>query len=145
MFTIPVKKDGSTSISATSSTTFTYTDIIPLTAKYYDKKNLSLKVDILCYANTGLSTDSGQLFVFPAIAESYGGTYVAFTSASGSSLIITSGTSVSGLMSNGSYYIPLSIYVGAGVTETLKTVPFIKFGYRAFQNTRPWQATLCVG
>jgi len=145
MFTIPVKKNGNTSLSSTSSTSFSYTDPIPLTAKYFDNKLLALKVDINCYANTGLSTDSGQLFVFPAISESVGGTYVTFTTGSGSSLIITSGTSVTGPSANGSYFIPLSIVVTSGVTESLKVTPFIKFGHRTIQETRPWQASLCIG
>jgi len=145
MFTIPVKSGGSASISSSSAAAFSYTDIIPLTNKYFDNKNLALKVDIKCYANTGLSTDSGQLFVYPMISDTAAGTYAIFTTGSGTSLIITSGTSVSGPAANGSYYIPLTIVSGSGVTETLKTVPYIKFGHRAFQETRPWQATLCIG
>ena len=146
MFTIPIKIDGSTALSSTSTNTIAYTDSIPLTNKIYDSKNLALKVDIKTYANTGLSTDSGQLQVLAVIAESPGGTYVTFTNGnSGTTLIITGGTSVTGSMSNGSYYIPLSIVVGSGVTEALKNVPFIKFGHRSVQETRPWQAFLCVG
>ena len=147
MFTIPIKIDGSTALSSTSTNTIAYTDSIPLTNKIYDGKNLALKVDIKTYdAATALSSDSGQLQISSVIAESPAGTYVTFTNGnSGTTLIITGGTSVTGSMSNGSYYIPLSIVVGSGVTEALKNVPFIKFGHRSVQETRPWQAFLCVG
>jgi len=145
MFTKAVKVSDSASLSSTSSITFSYTDAIALTNKYYDDKNLALKVDIQCYANTGLSTDSGQLSVFPAISDISGGTYTTFVTSSGTSLIIAGGTSVSGLESNGSYFIPLTIVPGSGITESLRSVPFIKFGYRSFQNPNTWRATLCIG
>ena len=147
MFTIPIKINGSTALSSTSTNTIAYTDSIPLTNKIYDGKNLALKVDIKTYdAATALSSDSGQLQISPVIAESPAGTYVTFINGnSGTTLVLTSGTSVSGPTANGSYYIPLSIVIASGVTEPLNNVPFIKFGYISLQETRPWQAFLCVG
>ena len=146
MFSIPIKISGSTALSSTSTDTVSYTDSISLTNKLYDGKDLALKVDIKTYATTTVSADSGQLQISPMIAEGPGGTYVTFTQGnSGTTLVITSGTSASGPMSNGSYYIPLSIVIGSGATERLKNVPTIKFGHRSVAETRPWQAFLCIG
>uniref|UniRef100_A0A6M3IDY7 Uncharacterized protein n=1 Tax=viral metagenome TaxID=1070528 RepID=A0A6M3IDY7_9ZZZZ len=146
MFTIPITVGGSAAISSTSTNTVTYTDPIPLVAKWFDEKFLALKVDIKTYVTAGINTDSGQLQISPMIAEASGGTYVTFIQGnSGTTLVITGGTSATGDMSNGSYYIPLSIVPASGATKLLSTVPYIKFGHRAIAETRPWQAFLCVG
>jgi len=131
MFVIPIKKDNSTSISAASLATYTYTDPISLTAK--------------SLPNTSASSDSGQLSIYPAISEKSGGTYVTFTCDSGTSLVITSGTSATGYMSNGSYFIPLVQVIASGVTRALRTMPYIKFGYRSHNAAKPWAGYLCAG
>ena len=145
MFVIPIKKDNSTSISAASLATYTYTDPIPLTAKWFDNKSFALKVDIGSLPNTSASSDSGQLSIYPAISEKSGGTYVTFTCDSGTSLVITSGTSATGYMSNGSYFIPLVQVIASGVTRALRTMPYIKFGYRSHNAAKPWAGYLCAG
>ena len=147
MFTIPITSSGDPSLTGSSSNTIAYTDSINLNRKIYDSKNLALKVDIGIYdATTSVSSDSGTLFVYPMIAESPAGTYVAFINGnSGTTLVITGGTSATGTMGNGSYFIPLSIVMGSGITEPLSNVPNIKFGHRASPATRPWEAYLCVG
>ena len=146
MFVIPVTINGSAVLSSTSTATISYTDKIYLLKKWYDNKTLALKVDIKTHSTTTTSADSGQLSVYPAIAETSGGTYVTFINGNtGTSMVLTGGTSITGSAGNGSYYIPLSIVVASGVTEALRNVPYIRFGHRSFQETRPWQAFLCVG
>ena len=136
MFVLPIKKDGSTSISAASSETFLYTDPISLMPKWFDGKKLALKLNII--------GPTGQLHVFPAISEKSGGSYITFTCASATSLVITHGTSTTGYQADGVYFIPLVNVISSGVTERLQSVPYIKFGYRGYLGTPAWTGYLCV-
>ena len=139
MFIKAITSSGLADISSTSATTFLETDEIILTNKVYDGKELSLKVDIKG------STASGQLTLYPLLSNLSGGTFQTIVTGSGVSTLIVGGTSVSGPSANGSYYIPLTIVTAVGVTERLKTVPYIKFGHRGFQNAIDWTGSLCVG
>lgn len=125
--------------SVVSGTAYTYSDEIDLRHKYNDDKNLALICDIRT------NNASGILNVVPAISYTSGGTFVSFVTASGSSKLITSGTSSTGVTSNGSYFIPLTIVTSSGNTIPLKGVPVIKFGFQSFQATCEVSAYLAVG
>jgi len=145
MFIKAITVDGSTALSATSSITFSETDIINLTNKIYDGKKLALSINITSAGNTAISTDSGQLFIYPLVASTRGGSYSTFVTGSATSLVLAGGTTVSNIQGKGEFYIPLTIVEGIGVTARLDAVPYIKFGYRAWQGTKPWTGTLCIG
>jgi hypothetical protein len=134
--------------SATSSTTYTYSDAIDLNSKKYSNLPIYLKVDI------GGSTTSGMLYLTYSISEKFAGTYANVKTGSGTSLILSGGTSVGssgtstgavGDGSNGSFYIPLTIVPHSGCTKWLNTVPFMKVGSLGYKQAVDVSMYVCIG
>jgi len=144
MFIKAITASGNAALSGTSSESFSETDIINLTNKIYDGKDLTFAVNITSAGNTTKSTDSGALFIYPVVASNRGGSYSTFVNASATSYVIDTGTTVSNSEGAGQFFIPLTIVKGPGVTTPLRA-PYIKFKYRAWQGTKPWTAALCIG
>lgn len=142
MMIFPIITGSGTSLSASSSLTFTYSSEVNLQKKWFDNKRLALKVDIVA-----TSGSSGVVDLNFAIAEKSGSTFTSVVTASGTSLILTGGTTIGGQNRDGSYYIPLSIVLNSGITEwlTAGVVPFIKIGSRASKVTSTLYVTLLCG
>ena len=135
MFIFPLDTTSVTSGSAG----YSYCSEIQLFQKYHDMRDLTLKVDI------GGGSVSGLLSIVPAISALSGGTFANFVTASGTSKLLSSGTSTGGTGDNGSYAIPLTIVNDSGVTKFLTGVPFIKFGFACNNNDVSVAASLIVG
>ena len=118
---------------------YSYSDVIDLTNKRYDGKRLAFKLDL-----TSLTT-TGTLNAISVVAERSGGTYTTFTNVSGTTILLSGATTSGGGAGNGSYYVPLTIQAGAGVTRWLESVPYIKFGFNAVNFNVPFDAWLLVG
>lgn len=135
MFVFPIS-----STSGTSGSTYNYSDPIDLTRKWFDNRRLNFHIDIEPTLGS-----SGLLSVAPAVSSQSGGTYVNFTTGTGTTLILSSGASEGGVASNGSYFIPLTHVSASGVSEYLQGVPYIKFGFCASFDTVNFKAYLSVG
>lgn len=138
MFAYPVSTE-----SASSSLTWSYSSEIDLHAKWNDSKRLALKVDIAA----DLSQSSAAVDVNFGIADRPGGTYAFVVTGSGTSVILTSGTSKGGQGANGSYFIPLTIVTNSGVTEwlTAGVAPYVKIGTRSSDATPALSMKLLCG
>lgn len=147
MHTFNIISSSGTSLSASSSPVYVESAEVILDKKYHDGKRLALSLSI-ANANSGAS---GSVDVYCAVAPFSGSTYVPVICASGTSLLITSATSISGEAGNGTYYVPLTIMThndsGATVVEWLTggVAPHIKLGTRASYSTTQLVATLMVG
>jgi len=127
MYVHKVSLTSSVSAAAAVAPTYTLSDEIDLNRKWLDNKRMALKVDI------NGSSASGLLNIFCLISALSGSTYTTFTTASGTTLLLASGTSDSGVYANGSHYIPITIVPASGVTEwlTAGVAPYVKFGTMA--------------
>lgn len=139
MFTYALSTTSVVSSAVGTAPSYSYCNPIDLKRKWHDGKDLALKVDI--YG----SSASGELNVIPAIGAVSGGTYSHFVTASGSSVVILSGTSVGGENADGSFLVPLTISPIAGAYERLRGVPYIKFGFMAVKSSVTVAAYLLVG
>lgn len=125
MFSIPIKKNGLTSLSA-STTAWTNSDIIDLVRKRYNGLNMSLALAL---------TSGVSMNIYCRVAGSISATsFAVVTQATGTSLIwaTTGGTSVVGSPSyDGKYFVPLVVAPvdGGGVTYQLKTMPAFGISY----------------
>ncbi len=129
--------------SAVSAKTYIYSDPINLLQKWHDNKRLGIKLDISGTTPSGTSAEVNVNFL---VGDSSGGTFAAVVTGSGTSKIISSGTSNGGEYENGSYYIPLTIGLGLGsVTMPLIGIPFIKVGALATKASTSVQLQLVVG
>jgi len=144
MFSIRIYNDSAkTYYVAASANAFALSDPIVLTKKWYDNKNISLKIDFQG------SVTSGQLEVYPVISASSGGTYTPILTGSGSSMLWTktgvSLTVTGGEAGNGSYFIPLTVVQAPGSTIPLKGIPFMKIGTRADHESVTTEMHLIIG
>jgi len=112
--------------SGVSSWTFAAGSVMDLSRKWNDDKNLTLKFE------PSTDNDSGVLDVYLSGAERPSGNFTTFNMGnSGTSLVITSGTSIAGNNEDGVYLIPLTISPASGITIPLKGIPYIKINTRA--------------
>jgi len=128
-------------LTATSGTAYVYSDPIDLTKRHLADRNVSVKCDI-----SG-SAVSGIVGLNACWTESSGGTYAFFATGQGATTkILSSGTSVGGYGTNGSYLIPLYFSgVGlSGVTDRFKTGGFLKIGAIANNNNSPVNINIIV-
>jgi len=139
MFLHPISTTDVVSAALASTPSYAYSDEIDLRRKYFDDKNLAL----ICNITT--NNASGILDVISAIGHTSGGTFATFITASGSSKLITSGTSATGLASDGAYFIPLMIVPVSGLTIPLRAAPIIKFGFICRQADIGVSAFLAIG
>ncbi len=114
--------------SGASSLDWTFSTELDLNRTWVKNNPISLKVDI------SESASSGELDLAYLVSESASGNYA--TPGSGTSVIMTSGTSKGGENDNGAYLIPL-VVSNSGVTEFLKNAAFIQIGTRAAKNEVP--------
>ena len=129
--------------SAVSALTYVYSDPVNLSQKWHDNKNLGIKLDVSGTTPSGTSAEVDVNFL---VGSSSGGTFAAVVTGSGTSKIISGGTSNGGEYENGSYYVPLTIGLGLGsVTAPLKGVPFIKVGTLATKASTSVELQLVVG
>jgi hypothetical protein len=129
--------------SASSLSTWTYSNPVDLNNKWNDRKNITLKLDIA----SELSESSAAVDVNYVVSDLSGGTYTSVITGSGTSLILTSGTSEGGALGNGSYLIPLTILPVSGTTVLLTAgmAPYIKIGTRSSDATPALSMKLLVG
>ena len=132
---------GSTSLSAASSLTFVDLAGVTLNRKWHDKSNILLNVTSIT------SGDSGAVDINVKAKAYHEGPFTGFTTGSGSSIILTGGTSTSGILENGTYLIPLTIVPHSGVTELLKggMIYALQFRRSARTTTSPIGMKLIVG
>ena len=121
--------------SGVSSNSWAMSDEIGLSRDWHDMP-LSLHVNI-----SG-SAVSGELGMALLAGSRSGSTFAGVVTGSGSSIILSSGTSVSGEHTNGSHWIPLSVVLDSGNTVQLMNVPYLKIASRASKNDVPFEAFL---
>lgn len=123
------------SLSGVSAEAYRYINPISLTKKWIDGKRLTTKIDIS-------GGTSGVLYVICEFTDNIdsGATYVPLHTFSGTSVIF-SGNSIAGLAANGSVIVPLTLGNG-GVTDFVRPMPFVRFGYRCFQEDLNFVLTL---
>lgn len=137
MFIIPLKKNGSATLSAASGplTVLAYSDSVTLTDKWFDGKRLALRVSV----NSGASL----VYLHPYVASNPAGNYTTFSTGSGTSLIKKVSTSNS-KAGTSTHWLPLTI-AHSGTTDWLYAVPNFKLAYRATGTTTTFTANLIVG
>ena len=129
--------------SATSGLSYVYSSAINLQHKHNDDKNLTLR----CQVVPAISSSSSQLYLTYSMAHNIasGTTFGNVITGSGTSLILSSGTSEGGEAGNGCYNIPLTIVPHSGVTLPLKGIPAIKIGAKTNRATQDISMILMVG
>ncbi len=129
--------------SAVSGLSYVYSSAVNLQHKHNDTKNLVLR----CQVVPALSSASSQLYLTYSIAHNItsGTTFGNVITGSGTSLILSSGTSEGGEASNGCYNIPLTIVPHSGLTIPLKGIPAIKIGAKTNKATQGVSIILMVG
>jgi len=122
-------------LSAASAEAYTDTPILDLNRKWIDQHRLMLKVDM-----TPEGGSSGILHIVCEIAESNasGTTFAPISHGGSGTSVILAGASITALPT---LLIPIT-FAKSGVTDYMPPPPFIKFGYRAFQNPINFSLTL---
>ena len=112
MFVLPVTCSGALTVR-TCSGEWSYSDVLDLTAKYFDERHINLAVDI----DSGSSYS--KLSLCYAVCPTRDGTFRHI--GSGTSLILQSGTTQGGQSNNGCFYIPLTV-TQLGFKDWLTTI-----------------------
>ena len=128
MYVMPVSINSVVSAAAAAAYDYEYSNIIDLSAPWFNRKSLTLNINI-----SGGSV-SGELSIVLAGAAFSGTTFTPFITGSGTSVLLASGTSEGGILGNGSYLLPLTIVPHSGVTERLTGLPYLRIGCLAMKN-----------
>jgi len=140
MHIFPISITTAVSAAAAAAYDYVWSNPVVLDKKYHDGQKLTLNINITSGGEVvaaSPSSASGVLSVVVAGSVNSGVTFVPLVTASGSSVILDSGTSVTkaaGSNVSGALMIPLTIVPASGVTEWLTGIPYLKFGTLAKKN-----------
>lgn len=124
------------SLSGVSDLTYLYTDPINLSRKWLDLHELGIFVNM----KGGTSGVLSIVCEYTHTLDASGTTYVYLHNASGTSVVF-SGNSVAGHAANGGVHIPLILGL-YGVTDYMRPVPFMRFGYKSVDANQDFDLAL---
>ena len=129
MYVMPVSINSVVSAAAAAASSYAYSDVLDLSAPWFNRKSLTLNINI-----SGGSV-SGELSIVLAGAALSGCTFTPFVTGSGTSVLLASGTSIGGTGGvSGAWMLPLTVVLCSGVTERLTGLPYLRIGCLAMKN-----------